>query len=78
MVGNVTPGAYSVETLMNGDNPFDRSWRQVAVLPTPEWGGSPLVVLSTWLTDENPDPGTYRCTDQYGKHVVIPWTGDDE
>jgi hypothetical protein len=77
MVGNVT-GVFTIETLLNGDDPFSRTWSMVASLDTPEWGGSPFNVLLSWCLENDADPGTYRCTSPTRRVAEMSWTGDDE
>jgi hypothetical protein len=71
-------GAFTIETLLNGDDPFSRTWSMVASLDTPEWGGSPANVLWSWCLETTPAPGTYRCTGPTRRVAEMSWTGDDE
>lgn len=65
-------GVYTIETLVNADT-WDRAWVRVETL---DEVGRPIRVLSQWLADEQPEPGTYRCTSPTREYAQLTWHGE--
>jgi len=66
---------YTVYTIRWSERTHRNEYVLAAILDGDEWVGRPQRVLSVWLQETDPMPGTYRCEGERGRAAMLSWQG---